>query len=144
MEHWKLIHSMADFSIKLLLRRLCFTFLLIIRHSIYIKAHFAGNNRKSQDWNIICSPLSIRISHYLQIQRVEISFSARHQGVNGIFALKSMTVSSFSDCQKHEDITVRWSVETITVSLFCLYYTWRNGLRLYNCMTLAMIIIMFI
>ena len=118
MEHWKLIHSMADFSIKLLLRRLCFTFLLIIRHSIYIKAHFAGNNRKSQDWNIICSPLSIRISHYLQIQRVEISFSARHQGVNGIFALKSMTVSSFSDCQKHEDITVRWSVE----ALQCLYF----------------------
>ena len=36
--------------------------------------------------------------------RTEISFSASHQGVNDIFTLKSITVSSFSDCQKHEGI----------------------------------------
>ena len=42
-----------------------------------------------------------------EILRAEISFSARHQGVNDILALKSMTVSSFFDCQKHEDITVK-------------------------------------
>ena len=45
-------------------------------------------------------------------------------------------MSSFSDCQKHEDIIVKalvtWKDEDITVSPFSLYYTWRNNLRLYN------------
>ena len=39
----------------------------------------------------------------IEILRAEISFA----GVNDILALKSMTVSSFFDCQKHEDITVK-------------------------------------
>ena len=37
----------------------------------------------------------------------EILFSVRHQGVNDSFALTSMIVFSFSDCQKHEDITLK-------------------------------------
>ena len=45
-------------------------------------------------------PLSISISQYLQIQRAEISFSARHQGVNNILALKSITVSLFLIARK--------------------------------------------
>ena len=69
-------------------------------------SHFAGNYRKYQARNIISSQLSISIPHYLQIQRAEISFSARHQSVNDIFALKSITVSSFSDCQNMK--TVQW------------------------------------
>ena len=84
--------------------------------------------------------------HVLQIQRAEISFSARHQGVNYIFALKNMTVSSFSNRRKHEDITVKklqWD-EDIAGSSFSLYYTWCNGLCFYNRMILAMIKIMFI
>ena len=45
----------------------------------------------------------------------------------------------------HEGITVRWRDEDITVSSFSLYLTWRNDLRLYNRMILAIIIItMFI
>ena len=51
-------------------------------------------------------PTQYKISHYLYMQRAEISFSARHKGVNDIFALKRITVSTFSDCQNHEDITV--------------------------------------
>ena len=46
-------------------------------------------------------------SHHLQGQRTEISFSAHRQGVNDIFSLKSITVSSFSYCQKYEVITVK-------------------------------------
>ena len=42
-----------------------------------------------------------------RIQRAEISFSVHHQGINDIFTLKSITVPSFSDCQKHKDITVK-------------------------------------
>ena len=87
-------------------------------HSLHIKAHFADNNKKYQGWNIICSPLSISTSHYLQIQQAEISFLAHHQGVNDIFTLESITVSS-------------------------LYYTSCNDLHLYNDIILA-IIIMFI
>ena len=55
--------------------------------------------------------------------KAEVSYAAHsthHQGVNDIFALKSITVSSFS-----------------------LYYTWHNDLRLYNRMILTVIIIMF-
>ena len=98
------------------------------------------NNRKSQGWNIICSPISISISHYLQIQQAEASFSACHQGINDIFSLKSFTVCSFSDCQKHDDITMRWRDEYITVSSFSQYYTWHNDLHLYN---MILVIIMF-
>ena len=47
-----------------------------------------------------------------------------------------ITMSSFSDCQKHEDITVRRGDEDIIVSSFSLYYTWRNDLHLYNRMIL--------
>ena len=47
------------------------------------------------------------ISHYLQVQWTEISFSARHQGAIDIFDLKSITMSLFSACQKYEDITVK-------------------------------------
>ena len=87
-----------------------------------MKVHFLGDNRKSQGWNIICAPLSVSISHYLQMQWAEISFSVHHEGINNIFTLKSITVSSFS-----------------------LYYTWCYDLRLYNSMILAIIIIiMFI
>ena len=71
-----------------------------------------GDYRKSQGGNIILG---------------------RNQGINDIFALKSITVYSFSDCQKHEDNTV---------SSLSLSYIWRNGLSLYNRMILA--IIMFI
>ena len=39
--------------------------------------------------------------------RTEIPFAARHQDINDIFTLKSITVSSFSNCQKYEDITAR-------------------------------------
>ena len=45
-------------------------------------------------------PLSIRISQYLQVQRAEISFSARYQGVDDILALMSITVSSFLIAKK--------------------------------------------
>ena len=65
--------------------------------------------------------------------------STRHQGV--IFTQKSITLSSFFDCQKHEDIAVRWRDEDITVPSFSLSYTWRNDLRLYNRMILAMMFI---
>ena len=58
--------------------------------------------------------------------------SACHQGVNDIFALKSITVSSFFDFQKHEDITVRRRDEDVTLSSFSLYYVWRNDLHLHN------------
>ena len=82
------------------------------------------------------------------IQRAEVSFSARHQDVNDILALKSISVSSFSDCQKHEDITVKtsqWAEKMKTlVSSFSFYHTWRNDLRLYNLMILAIKIIKFI
>ena len=62
------------------------------------------------------------ISCYLQIQQAEISFSVCQQGIIDIFTLKSITVSSFSDCQKHEDITVKTlqGDEDITVSSFSL------------------------
>ena len=73
-------------------------------------------------------PLSVSVSHHLQIQRAEISFSACHQGVN----------------QDSENITVRWRGEGITVSSFSLCYTWRKDLRLCNCMILAIIIIIII
>ena len=56
--------------------------------------------------------------------KAEVSYAAHsthHQGVNDIFALKSITVFSFS-----------------------LYYTWQNDLRLYNRMILTVITIMFI
>ena len=43
-----------------------------------------------------------------------------------------------------EDITGRRRDEDIAVSSFSLYYTWLNDLRLYNCMILAIIIIMMI
>ena len=55
--------------------------------------------------------------------KAEVSYAAHsthHQGVNDIFALKSITVFSFS-----------------------LYYTWQNDLRLYNRMILTVITIMF-
>ena len=88
---------------------LCLYLLLLIlryyEHSLHVKAYLASDNRTSQGWDIICSPLSI--SRYLQIQRNEISFSVRHQGINDIFTMKSITVSSFSDCQKDEDITMK-------------------------------------
>ena len=104
-----------------------------------LKRIFAGDDRKSQSSNIICSPLSVSISHYLQI------FSACHQGVNDIFALKSISVFIFQlpKTWRHysEDITVRWRDEDITVSSFSL--KWRNDLGLYNRMILALII-MFI
>ena len=57
-------------------------------------------------------------------------------------ALKSIAVSSFFDCS--EGIIARWRDEDITVSLFSLYYTWRNDLRLYNRTILTITIIMFI
>ena len=95
--------------------------------SLHIKAHFAGDNRKSQGWDIICRLLSVSISCYLQMQCAEISLPAGHQGINYIFALKSVTVSLFPDYQKHEDITMRWGDEDITMPSFSLY-TWRNGL----------------
>ena len=62
------------------------------------------------------------ISSYLQIQQAEISFSVCQQGIIDIFTLKSITMSSFSDCQKHEDITVKTlqGDEDITVSSFSL------------------------
>ena len=103
-----------------------------------ILQHFYNpwKRRKSQGWNIICSSLSISISHCLQIQRAEISFSAHHQAVKDVFALTGITVSSFSNCQKHEDITVRRRDEDIIVSSFSLNYTWRNDLRLHNRMIL--------
>lgn len=44
-------------------------------YSLHIKAHFTGDCRTSQGWNIICRPISISISHYLQIQRDELSLS---------------------------------------------------------------------
>ena len=47
------------------------------------------------------------ISCHLQIQQAEISFSVCQQGIINIFTLKSITMSSFSDYQKHEDITVK-------------------------------------
>ena len=54
--------------------------------------------------------------------RTEISFSASHQGVNDIFTLKSITVSSFSDCQKHEGINnpggARGAGGVLALSLF--------------------------
>ena len=78
-------------------------------HVLHIKAHFAGDKRKSQGCNINSSSLSLSISHYLQIHRTEISFSDRHQGVNHVYTLKSIKMSSFSDFHKHysEDITLR-------------------------------------
>ena len=112
-------------------------------HYLHIKVCFAGNNRRCQGWNVICSPFNIGIFHYLQIQRAEISFSVRHQGINDIFVLKSTTLPSFSDCQKHEDITVRWRDGDYSV-IISLYHTWRNDLRLYNRMILATTIIITI
>ena len=55
-------------------------------------------------------PLSIRISQYLQVQRAEISFSARYQGVDDILALMSITVSSFLIAKKwrHYSEMKRW------------------------------------
>ena len=97
-------------------------------YSLHIKVHFADDNRKSQEWNILCSPLSVSVSHHLQIQRTEISFSACHQGVN----------------HYSENITVRWRGEGITVSSFSLCYAWRKDLRLCNFMILATIIIIII
>ena len=76
--------------------------------------------------------------------RTEIPFAARRQDINDIFTLKSITVSSFSNCQKYEDITARWRDEDIKMSSFSLYYTWRNHLYLDNCMILEIIMIMFI
>ena len=118
---------------------------MLISHSLH-KVYFAGNNGRSQEWNIICSPLSISISCYLPIQQVKISFSAHHQGVNDILALKSIAASSFYDCQKHEDILVKklQRDEDIIVSSLSLYYTWHNDLHLFNHMILTIIIINFI
>lgn len=82
-------------------------------HFPHIKAHFAGDKRKSQGCNINSSSLSLSISHYLQIHRTEISFSDHQQGVNDVYTLKSIKMSSFFDFHKHysEDITLRWRDE---------------------------------
>ena len=57
-------------------------------------------------------------------------------------------MSSFSDCQQHENITVKilqWDEEMKTLlSSFFLYGTWHNYPRFYNCMILGIITIMFI
>ena len=91
--------------------------------------------RLTQGWNTICSQLGLSISHYLLIQRDEISFSARHQGINDILALKSITVSSFSSCPKHEDITVKtlkWVEEMKTLQ--CLHFlSITHGVMTYVC-----------
>ena len=42
---------------------------------------------------VIKCGVSLSISQYLQIQQSEMPFSALHQGVNDILALKSITVS---------------------------------------------------
>ena len=82
------------------------------------------------------------ISYYWQIH-----FSAHHRGVNDIFGLRSITVSLFFDCQKHENTTVKslqWDEEMKTLQ--CLHFlccTLRNYIYLYNRVILA-IIIMFI
>ena len=94
--------------------------------------HFAGSNRKSQGWNIICNSLSLCMSHYLQNQWAEISFfspSSRHWWY--FFLEEHCSVFIFL-CQKHEDITK---------SSFSVCYTWRNDLHLYSHMILAIIIL---
>ena len=106
-------------------------------HFPHIKAHFAGDKRKSQGCNINSSSLSLSISHYLQIRRTEISFSERHQGVNDVYTLKSIKMSSFSDFHKHysEDITLRWRDEDedgVLKRLHFLFIT--HGLITYVCM----------
>ena len=55
---------------------------------------------------MICSPLSINISHYLQIQRAEMSFSACHEGVNKIFVPNSITVPSFFNFRAETNVLV--------------------------------------
>ena len=117
--------------------------LLLIQYygySLLIKADFAGANRKPRGWNIICSLLIISIFQYLQIQSAEILFSAHHQGVDDIFALNSITVTSFSDCQKHKDIavkTLQWDEKMKT--LHCLHFLSIT----YGIMTYASIIVWY-
>ena len=89
---------------------LCLYLLLLIlryyEHSLHVKAYFASDNRKSQAWNIICSPLSISISRYLQIQRAEISFSVRHQGINDILPWRALHCLHFPIVKKMK--TLQW------------------------------------
>ena len=80
-------------------------------YSLHITTHFAGNDRKFQDWNIYFSPLSISIFHNLQIHWAEISFSSRHQGVNDISSLKSMTmILTMIIMLIYSDIVVIWDL----------------------------------
>ena len=73
--------------------------------------------------------------------RAEIWLSARHQGVNDIFFLKSSTVSLFSDCQKHEDISVKKLLEDEQMKILQLlilhFLSISHDLRLHNCMILS-------
>ena len=50
--------------------------------------------------------------------RAEMSFEVRHQEFNDVFTLESITKTSFSDCQKHEDITVGWTDKDSFFSVF--------------------------
>ena len=117
-----------------------FIFYIVFSFSFCMLQMFVicGNDliEKKKGWNIMCSPLSISISRYLQIQRAEISFSVCHQGINDIFTLKSITVSSFSNCQKHEDITVktlRGDEEMKTLQCLHFLSNIRHGLITYVC-----------
>ena len=63
------------------------------------------------------------LKHIIENVRAELSFSVCHQGVNYIFSLKSITMTSFSDCQKHEGIivkTLQWDEEM--KALQCLHF----------------------
>ena len=105
-KHWKI--SFEYFALILYLIIASITGILNTLKSI-LRA-IIGN--PSDEISFAASPVSVSVSHYLQIQQAEISFSVNHQGINDIFAMKSITKSFFSNCQRtwrhyNEDITVR-------------------------------------